>query len=638
MKSLLLNCLLDGGTYDLTSWSDTDLTRPAGQQASSGTPGYDEAGRKRSESVTLPDPAGGSYTWRYGYEYTPAGLKKRLIWPDGTALDYGYSAHGELQSVAIPGEGLLSVAEFQWRSPTQLVFPGGTALEKRYDGLLKPLALKVKNPGQQTVLELANSYGRSQELKTSRRSDSVGSASSHHDGRYAYDDENRLREAEVSGSLGNEVESFTLDGVGNRTAHSRVNGAWTYDANNRLKSRGSGAEATSYDHDDAGNLIRKTEPGGKVWEYRYDALNRLVEVRNGAGQPVARYGYDPFHRRLWKEQYRDARGSLLVPAQRSYYLYADEGLIAEARQAIALAGDSISATQPPQLSSQYGPRPDAEFTTGYLFVKTLASNGQPVVAYFHHDHLGTPMQATDRAGRVVWSAHFNAFGQARITTPEATADQPTITVSLRLPGQIEDVETGLHYNFHRYYDAAAGRYVQSDPIGLAGGINTYAYVDGNPVRYVDPDGKLGLDTVILTGVGGLVNGLVNGLNYSSQGCNFWKGFGNGFAGGAIGGAVFSVNPIAGGALGAAVTQALNRRNGVKGLDNAVADIGLATIVGGATGFVGGAVGALAESRGASAFGSQFAANLSTFSWSASINNWANVGGVVSGSTPPCGCQ
>jgi RHS repeat-associated protein len=82
------------------------------------------------------------------------------------------------------------------------------------------------------------------------------------------------------------------------------------------------------------------------------------------------------------------------------------------------------------------------------------------------------------------------FGQATITTPTATDDKPTIESSLRFPGQTEDAETGLYYNWHRYYDPALGRYVTADPIGLVGGVNLYAYVNGDPVNLSDPTGEI----------------------------------------------------------------------------------------------------------------------------------------------------
>ena len=100
--------------------------------------------------------------------------------------------------------------------------------------------------------------------------------------------------------------------------------------------------------------------------------------------------------------------------------------------------------------------------------------------YVHADHLGTPRKMTDDSRAVVWDAEYRPFGEADSITGTAANDN-------RFPGQSFDAETGLHYNFWRDYDPTLGRYIQSDPIGLAGGLNTYAYVGGNPVNAVDPE-------------------------------------------------------------------------------------------------------------------------------------------------------
>jgi len=120
------------------------------------------------------------------------------------------------------------------------------------------------------------------------------------------------------------------------------------------------------------------------------------------------------------------------------------------------------------------------------------------VAYYHHDHLDTPIQATDKNGNIVWAANYNIFGQATITTPAATADSPAITTNLRLPGQYFDDETGLHYNFRRYYDPQTGRYITQDPIGLAGGDNQYRYGEADPANVSDPTGEIA-PAIILIG-------------------------------------------------------------------------------------------------------------------------------------------
>ncbi|MBL8713620.1 MAG: hypothetical protein JNM12_12030 [Alphaproteobacteria bacterium] len=121
----------------------------------------------------------------------------------------------------------------------------------------------------------------------------------------------------------------------------------------------------------------------------------------------------------------------------------------------------------------------------YLDQAPLAqvNSGSPeTVTYIHVDHLGTPRFGTNSAGTSVWSWTNDAFG---ISAPSGAA-----TINLRMAGQYYDSESSLFYNWNRYYNPAIGRYISSDPIGLAGGLNTFGYVGQNPVFWIDPLGLI----------------------------------------------------------------------------------------------------------------------------------------------------
>jgi len=188
----------------------------------------------------------------------------------------------------------------------------------------------------------------------------------------------------------------------------------------------------------------------------YDADNRLIRVEDGSGGLIARYEYDPFGRRLWKE----------VNGERTYFFYADEGLVAEYDE----NGKELRS---------YGWQPDSTWGTNPLWLK---QNGK--YYWYRNDHLGTPQTLVDAAGTVVWQARSTAFGNATIQVD-------TIENPLRFPGQYIDTETGLHYNYHRYYDPLTGRCTQPDLLGFAGGdVNWYAYVGNDPINWIDPLGLL----------------------------------------------------------------------------------------------------------------------------------------------------
>jgi len=131
------------------------------------------------------------------------------------------------------------------------------------------------------------------------------------------------------------------------------------------------------------------------------------------------------------------------------------------------------------------------------------------VYYYMNDHLGTPIFMTDEKNIIVWEGTYQPFGLADVS--------PSVEIenNFRFAGQYFDAETGLHYNYHRYYDPKTGRYITPDPIGLAGGINPYTYTSNNPINATDPLGLL--TEVIVTGGNWYGHAAINinGTVYSS---------------------------------------------------------------------------------------------------------------------------
>ena len=397
---------------------------------------YDALGRKLSETVNY-----GAFSKSFSYSYHPGGQKASFTAPDGTTYEYAYGQNNELREVKIPGLGAITVAEYQWNRPTTILYPGGGKRELEYDGLMRLNTLTAKDPGGNSVLEYAYEYDGSGNIVTK--------STEHGEYAYGYDSASRLTSAE---NPTGDDESYVYDAVGNRTSASNATGSISHNANNELLSYGE----IEYEYDENGNLTQK-KLGNVAVNYIYNADNRLVKVEDElTGNTIAEYYYDPFGRRLWKE----------VSGVRTYFFYSDEGLIAE----FDAAGNETRS---------YGYKPDSTWTTDPLF---LTQNGQ--YYFYQNDYLGTPQKLVAQNGAVVWQAIYSAFGEADVKVE-------TVTNNLRFPGQYVDNETGLHYNFHRYYSPTIASYLTSDPLK---GLNLYVYAENNPLSGMD---VLGLATIFI---------------------------------------------------------------------------------------------------------------------------------------------
>jgi RHS repeat-associated protein len=270
----------------------------------------------------------------------------------------------------------------------------------------------------------------------------------------------------VSGST-----TFTISSSSNRlqAATGLMTRTYSYDAAGNTLADG----ARTFGYDASGRMVSATR-SGMTTSYKYNGLGERVRKSNGAG--TVYFAYDEAGRLIGEY---DAAGELI---QETVWL------------------DDIPVATV---------RPDG--------------SGGIEIFYVHTDHLNTPRRVTRPADNViVWRWDSEPFGATNANEDPNGAGVPFV-YHLRFPGQYYDDETGLHYNYFRDYDAATGRYMQSDPIGLEGGINPYLYANMNPLAYVDPYGlwaigdplpqsivdfSAGLGDALLLGTGGYLRDLV----------------------------------------------------------------------------------------------------------------------------------
>jgi len=506
-----------------------------------------------------------SQQFEYDYSDEPGvGRLTSHRYPDGHAFDYRYDNDGRVSAIDSVAAGTTTpvVADVEYRPVAAdgiaaFTFGNGLTYQRRVDALGRLTELTVQ--GHRNILH--RQWRHSPAHDVAAIDDVLNPAENRS---YRYDPLHRLTDAEGPAihtyrydANGNRLSKnsavYTPAADSNRLL-AIIDGSdridIEYDTNgNRIRQTANGSTLV-YQYDPRNRLASISDDGRELATYQYNGLGQRVIKRTAAateyslygpqgqrisllqqdgsllhdtlywnGRPLAHYRPAAADRYRFTSRNKNRYAALTVDlTQRRLQLTRYDGSlldfvidkaqwqVKETRKAtvyefaIADNGKGFLLKGSIQLrsSGDLGVARLVDKTGGPADKKTkyrLNGGRVPDEYYYHTDHLGTPQVMTDRDQAVVWQASYDPFGQASLSTEVIDND-------LRLPGQYFDAESGLFYNWFRYYDPAIGKYITSDPIGLGGGLNTYGYVAGNPIRFVDPTGQQAT-SLSLKAIGGL---------------------------------------------------------------------------------------------------------------------------------------
>ena len=420
---------------------------------------YDELNRRSKETAHyIP-----GNTLTKTYSYSPLGAVSGMSLSGNEGVfnhDYHYDPRGRLSAATLPGNQNINLQLNNDGTPSAITHGNNITTNINYNanGLIQTIATNGSNSAQPPAVQLSYQHDAENNIRT------ITSELGNHT--FYYDRLNRLTGAQyppLSGVTNNDgeerplSENFDYD-YGHNLSKDDGND-WVFDKNHRITEKGD----LRYHYDPDGNLTSKTTLGlVPIESHSYDTDGRRIGFQKD--NTTANCQYDPLGRRISKTV--EVSEGTATHTTQTWYLWHDEKLLAEYQ--------SNGAMQ-----KRYAYLPGR-----YLPEQMEDANG---IYTIHGDHLETPRAMTDASGNVVWKMHNTAFGDAWIED-DLDEDGNAITLNIRFPGQYFDLETEMHYNYFRDYAPGLGRYVQSDPIGLKGGLNTYRYVNGNPLKYIDPLG------------------------------------------------------------------------------------------------------------------------------------------------------
>jgi RHS repeat-associated protein len=437
---------------------------------------------------------------RSTYEYDPCGRRVRRTTPTGAVSIWKYDAAGQPAELATLGNWLAFSYDAAGRETTRHL--GSTAaITQTFDTTDRLVAQSIWSQdaaGIRPLRQRAYAYRADGNLASVRDAQS---------GIKQFDLDALGRMTGVQGD--GWTERYVYDAMGNLThaewpsSDDTAQGRREY-SGSRIRSAG----RVSYEHDEQGRVTRTTRRTlsgqSRHWHYSWDADDRLTQAITPDGT-VWRYRYDPLGRRTAKQRL-DSGGEV---TEQTTFAWDGTRLAEQVRH--------VADTRSETITWDYEPGTHRPLTQ-LQRLEALEAPQDEIDQRFYAivtDLVGTPTELVDSDGRLTATRTTNLWG-SRLTSDDGPA------CPLDFPGQYHDDETGLNYNYQRYYDPAAGRYTVPDPLGLAPAPNPYAYVD-NPLIWLDPlglvptggSGSDGLEWVDPTTIN-FSQRTINGNNYAEQ--------------------------------------------------------------------------------------------------------------------------